>query len=346
MQSGRLQACYHWLVGPGDIRLEYEEFDPNDLADDEVLCRTQVSAISPGTELAAFAGLEALRPEIPTYPRWLGYMNVAEIVRAGRNAQTEFPEGTLIYSNTAHRSHFRLDKSKILGVLSSRHDPADASLAYLYRLAWVGLRRGRGEVGRDVAVLGLGAIGQCAAELAMRFGSNCLGISDHANARQLLREVGGSAIGRIEAEQRFVSVMPGEDQRFDIVVVTTNTWRDWHIALALARFGGIISVIGFPGRGQPGPDVNPLLPALFYDRQLTIMSAGLAGSAAGQGREDISVRTRDIRQILAWIDAETIVPSRLCMGMHPARDLAGAYGRLSQPDRAPGTIVLDWRADG
>jgi threonine dehydrogenase-like Zn-dependent dehydrogenase len=270
-------------------------------------------------------------------------MNVAEVLRAGRNVRAEFPDGILVYSHAAHRSHFRMAASRILAVIPRELGAAEASIAYLYRLAWTGLRRGGVEAGRDVAVVGLGAIGECAVELAVKFGSRCLAVSDHANARSSAQQIGAVGISRDDAEASFSSSSPSEDERFDLVLVTTNSWRDWQIALSLARFGAIISVIGFPGRGQGSPSVNPLLPSLFYDRQLSIMSAGLAGSGAGAGREDPAVLKRDIVQILNWISEGELKPSRLRMGVHPASDLAGAYRRLKAPDRGVGTLLLDWK---
>jgi threonine dehydrogenase-like Zn-dependent dehydrogenase len=336
-----IQARYYRLVAAGDVRFEQEQFDPSDVAEDEILCRTVMSAISPGTELAAFEGLEPLRTNVPAYPRWLGYMNVAEVVRAGRKAINHFPEGSSVYSHSGHRSHFRLETEGVIASVPPELNSGLASLAYLYRLAWMGLRRGEVESGRTVAIVGMGAIGQCAVELATMFGSKCLAVSDHRNARLSAQRLGGLAIGRNEAEERFVRGGPSDGERFDTVLVTTNSWRDWQIALALARFGGVISVIGFPGRGQGSPELNPLLPAHFYDRQLTIMSAGIDASAAG-GHGIHPALQRDTLQILDWMGTGQIDPSRVCMGAHPANDLIGAYHRLRMPDRGVGTLVLDW----
>jgi threonine dehydrogenase-like Zn-dependent dehydrogenase len=338
----RIQGRYHWLVGPGDIRLQWEELDEDELGREELLCRTLVSAISPGTELAAFEGREPLRRGVPAYPRWLGYMNVAEVIGAGSDARAEFPVGAIVYTHAAHRSHFRTDRSKVLGLVPDRLSAADASLCYLYRLAWVGLRRGRGNVAARVAVVGLGAIGLCAVELAAKFGCRSIAISDHANARQVAQGLGARSIGRDEAEECFVKQKGIDDEHFDCVLATTNGWRDWQIAMSLARFGGIISVVGFPGRGQDAPKINPLLPALFYDRQLTIMSAGLAGPMPGDGREDPSALRHDTVEIFRWMRLGEIIPARIRMGMHVATDLAGAYARLKSKERGVGTLVLDW----
>ena len=336
-----IESRYHWLVAPGKIEWACKEIDPGKLAPGEVCCRSLYSAISPGTELAAFDGLEPLRPNIAMFPRWLGYLNVSEVVAAGRDAAAEFPAGTIVYTGAAHRTHFVVDQTKVLAKVPQQLDAASATLAYLYRLALVGLVRGRGKIVASNAVVGLGAIGQCALELVKNAEAKCLGVSDHDGALASARALGISVAKRSEAETNFGNLQP-EQQLFEQVLVTTNSWRDWKIALSLARFGGIISVIGFPGRGQPAPDFNPLSPSLFYDRQLTIASAGSASFTLGEGRESPTALPDDMKYILQLMLDGHINPERLVIDTHPARDLTGAYARLKEPGRGAGTIVLDW----
>ncbi|MBY0532207.1 MAG: hypothetical protein K2P86_09575 [Xanthobacteraceae bacterium] len=336
-----VEAHYHWLVAPGKIDWIREAIEPEKISPTEICCRTLYSAISPGTELAAFDGLEPLRPNVSVFPRWLGYMNISAVIAAGAEAAVEFPRGTLVYTGAAHRSYFVLDKSKVLAKVPAGINAAEATLAYLYRLALVGLVRGRGKIVGSNAVVGLGAIGQCAIELAQSSGARCLGVSDHSEAKDTAHSLGAGILGRAHVESQFGAKQPDENL-FEQVLVTTNGWRDWKIAMSLARFGGIISVIGFPGRGQPAPEFNPLLPALFYDRQLTIASAGFASSALGEGRESPESLSRDMNDILRWMESGRVKPQRLVIDKYPASDLSGAYKRLKESNRGAGTIVLDW----
>jgi hypothetical protein len=76
------------LLAPNKLIFETENIDESLLASDEILCKTLVSAISPGTEIAAYNGLPPLRPMKP-YPRLVGYCNVSEIIDVGSNV-TEY----------------------------------------------------------------------------------------------------------------------------------------------------------------------------------------------------------------------------------------------------------------
>jgi threonine dehydrogenase-like Zn-dependent dehydrogenase len=106
----------------------------------------------------------------------------------------------------------------------------------------------------------------------------------------------------------------------------------------------VVSVIGFPGRGGEAPSRNPLASRYFYDRQLSLMSAGKAGPAAGDGREAPDAEKRDLAEILGWIASGRLDARALVAAVHPASDLAGAYRRLQERAREPGTVVLDWSA--
>lgn len=317
----KVEARYHWLAAPGRIELREERYDSAALEDGQMLCATRYSAISPGTELAAFNGLAPLRPSAAPYPRWLGYMNVAEVLAS----RGPVPAGALVYSHAAHRSHFVIDAGRVLAQVTL--DPCSASLAHLYRLAWSGLRRGRGTLPGRVGIVGLGAIGLCAVQVASLFGCQIVAVSEHASAAALARARGAQVHGRASAQ-----AMP-EGEGCDLVLVTTNSWRDWDLALSMTRYGAVVSVIGFPGRAGDTPRANPLDSRYFYDRQLSLISAGKAGFAAG-----------DLAQILEWIAAGRIDPKALIAAVHPAADLAGAYRALQAGARAPGTVVLDWRA--
>jgi threonine dehydrogenase-like Zn-dependent dehydrogenase len=56
----------------------------------------------------------------------------------------------------------------------------------------------------------------------------------------------------------------------DIIINTSNNWSDWKLALQLVRKGGVIVNLGFPGRGEPQPDFNPLDPQYVYFKSIQI----------------------------------------------------------------------------
>src|SRR5690606_38036320 len=132
---------------------EAETIDPAAEGPGGLICRTLFTAVSPGTELAAYVGLPPLRPTSAPYPRYLGYMNVARVEFAGADAARAYAPGTLVYTHAAHRSTFRIGAEAVLAAVPGGLDARLAAPAYLYRLAWNALRRGGLRPGMQVAVL-------------------------------------------------------------------------------------------------------------------------------------------------------------------------------------------------
>ena len=72
-----------WILNaPGDVFLDKIVLD-NNVKDDFVRVETQFSAISIGTEVAAYKGISPLRPVTNPYPRKVGYCNEAALRKLG-----------------------------------------------------------------------------------------------------------------------------------------------------------------------------------------------------------------------------------------------------------------------
>ena len=339
----KIEEKRYWLLSPRELTTQVNEIDTLKLESDEVACETLYTAISPGTELSAYEGDEPLRPSPPPYPRWLGYMNIARVVGTGSADVTKaFPVGSIVYSHFAHRSHFVAKTNLLIAAVDDELDLIDACVAYLFRLAWVGLRRGRVEPGRRVGIVGLGAIGQCAVQLGRFFGFDVTAVSSHRVSLALAESKGAHPLSKGEARARYLDRDPDDSERMDLVLVTGNSWEDWQVALALARFNGIISLLGFPGRGLVAPEFNPLGSRHVYERQLAIMCAGLATSSVGGGKMQADLLTRDIRQVFRWTQSGEINPRDIILDVLPAPNLESAYQELRKLSRKPGTIILDW----
>ena len=329
------------LVAPGDLRLEQKSLTVDALGEDALLCETVASAISPGTELAAFQGLPPLRPVPSPYPRRLGYMNVARVVATGSGSP--LPAGTLVYTHAAHCSHFVVPRAKVLAVVPATLSPVRASVAYLYRLGWNGLRRAAFKPGCRVAVIGLGAIGLATVQLSSHMGGRTTAISGQAEARARAERAGAATLDKSEASERFLPSLSAMADHMDVVIVTTGSWEDWELALSMTAFNGSIAVLGFPGRGLPPPATNPLASRYFYDRQITIAAAGFAPWPPGSGNEPPEVLAGDIQAILAAIEKNELDPAALIEETVRADRLADAYHRMTSARPGPGTIVLDWQ---
>jgi len=311
------------LLAPRQIVFEEQPLDPGRLAAGEVFAETLCSAISVGTEMAAYLGEPPLRPG-PAYPRLVGYCNVAEIRAAG--AGGAYAVGQRVLTTQSHRSAFVCRGDEILAPLPPGADAHHAATTYLFHLAHEALRTGGCAPQQRVAVIGLGTLGIATVALAASLGASVDAYSNRAPARQLARELGAAgAHARAEG---------ANGASADLVVTTSNRWDDWHLALALARDGAAISVLGFPGRGQPAPGFNPLDSRYFYDRQLRVLACGKAPREA---------RRESCAFLLAQIASGRLPAGRLIDGVSPWQELGAVYEELSRRQERQMTRILQWR---
>ncbi|MCZ6773293.1 MAG: zinc-binding dehydrogenase, partial [Proteobacteria bacterium] len=340
--SSMITAKVSMLVAPRQLVFCEERIDPDNLGCDEIFCQTLVSAISPGTEIAAYDGAPPLRPTAQPYPRLVGYLNVARVQATG-SAIRACTVGDRILTYMCHRSHFILSDDKVMAVLPTSLDSSAATLAYLYRLALNGLRRGQVQSDFSVAVIGLGPIGLCAVQQASMLGADVTAVSTRPEALALARRLGAaSTLCPVGNDPDSVTQEAGL-QELDLVITTSNRWEDWQLALRLPRFNGIIVVLGFPGRGQPPSLFNPLASRYLYDHQLSIVGAGMSPAMPGSREADgLDAQRADLREILDQMVAGAIDASHLIDGVVDAEKLANAYEALSKCRSGSGTLILRW----
>jgi len=173
------------FAAPFTVELRQVEISTDDLKPNEVLLETLYSLVSPGTELAILTGKESWA-RLPVVP---GYCNVGRVVATGQ-AVTKFVEGDIVLNYGAHRKYNRLpDKAFMLKV------PNDISLklAPITRMATVAFTSVRVsdiELGDDVAVAGLGLVGNIAAQLARLQGGRVIGLDISEGRLQLAQTCG------------------------------------------------------------------------------------------------------------------------------------------------------------
>lgn len=324
-----MRAFVYNLLAPRMLVLADETLDIKQIGQNQILAKTLVTCVSPGTEVAAFNGFPPLRPGAP-YPRVVGYCNVAEVVAVG-SAMKSVGVGMRILTGQSHRSAFIASTNDVMAIVPLSLDPVAACTTYLFHLGYYSLLRANAIAGMKVAVIGLGAIGLCTCAMASLAGMDVVGVSR--------RTKDWGALG-LEV------VADSDDQAArdaDIVVVTSNRWDDWLKALKLVRRGGCISVVGFPGREFGPPKFNPLDPQYFYDKQLSIVSCG--NPTSGQYPADIVRFTveRNCDFILKKIASDALPWQQLITRVFDASNLGQIYEQMSDRSSDLLCAALDWR---
>jgi threonine dehydrogenase-like Zn-dependent dehydrogenase len=129
----------------------------------------------------------------------------------------------------------------------------------------------------------------------------------------------------------------------DIVILTADTWIAWQDSMEIARFGGRVAVLGFPGRTQPAAPFNPLRAEWLYKKQLTIQGAGHASRSAC-GPEDVRFNlARSIEYIFDLMRRGDLDIGPLISHRLPYRRMREAYELAGRHAPELTAAVFDWR---
>jgi len=336
-----ISSTIYELPGPRELNVREEQLDLSLLADDAIAASTICSVISPGTEIAAYTGQPPLKPG-KVYPRVVGYCNVAEVVATGKDV-ADLKPGQRIATFQSHRSAFICPRSDVIARVESDINPVHAAATYLFHLGYHALLKVNAKAGLNVAVIGLGTLGLGAVAAATLLGCRTVGLSAQTSLRQTAESVGADAAldkGDSSAVDK-VAEWAGE-AGIGIVVITSNGWDDWRTALTLARTGGTISVLGFPGRGQPPPDFNPLDSQYLYAKQLTITADVLPHQTQVRQDEAPFELDKTYGYLLDQIRQGRLPVGSLVTEEADWRDLGKIYERMANRESGLLSAALNW----
>ncbi len=326
-----------WLNAPGALEIRQEAL-PAQLQARQLLCSTLVTAISPGTELAAFRGLPPLRPSV-VYPRLQGYCNVAQVMAVGPEVK-DFQPGDRILSFSSHRSAFVLDEQEVLLKLPVGANADHIACTYLFHLGYNAVLRSDIRAGSRVLVVGLGALGLTTVATAALAGARIFALSDQTRPAEIARQFGAqAAFSRAQLPQLADALGSG---LADVVVVTTNSWEDWNTALRYAGQRASIAVLGFPGRGEDNPRLNPLDSQYFYMKQLRIEAVGLSPELPDNRGFNRFNERANLEYLASQIMAGRLDPTPLITEVFRGQDIQEAYTAILSRRSSAITCLLKW----
>lgn len=330
------------LTGPRTLIFDEEILDPTTLAEDAVLAETVVTALSVGTELAAYTGKTPLRPG-SVYPRVNGYCNVARVIKAGP-AVKKYAEGDLILSFQSHRSAFICQESAVLLKVPEGTDPGLAATTYLFNLGYGSLLNTDFKPGCRVAVVGLGVLGMgTVAVAAMSAGRVAAFSNQQANLRIASRLGAENALTKTDPEAIDQYIQQTGIGGADIAILTSDAWEDWQLCMKVLRKRGVLGVISFPGRSQPSPAFNPLDSQYFYDKQIRILSAASVSTLDVSPHEIRFTRRRNCAFLLDMIATGRLPARELITSEHAWHELDQVYQNLEARTDGALSCLLHWK---
>ena len=225
---------------PGVAHLESTQLPAPEAG--QVLVRSHVTLISPGTERAFFLGLPNTTQD---YPQFTGYSNIGEIAACGPSV-ADYPLGMRVASASHHAQYAVVDAAECLP-LPEDNATSDQALVFfnLTSIALQGVRKARIELGESVVVIGAGLIGLLAIQLAKLSGAVPVVAVDIDTRRlEFARTVGADATVRAdENTTRHVAALCDSEGAATVIEATGNP-EAILTAFSLTRKHGRVVLLG------------------------------------------------------------------------------------------------------
>lgn len=302
------------FTAPQTVEVQQEEVSTDGLGRDELLIESLYSVVSAGTELACLAGREAWF----SLPRVPGYATVGRVAALG-GAVTGLCEGEVVLHYGGHQSFNRRKQGDFLLPVPEGIDGAVAAMTRLATVAFTSIRVSDIEAGDFVAVAGLGAVGNLAAQLAQIQGGRVIGVDVSAGRIALARKCGIEQTvnaAQEDAAARLEELTGGEGA----AAVIDATGNPRAIAGEMEWVGkrGELILLGTPRGGAGRPHG---------------VAAGRASLAAGLRYPQGSARVAVSRP--ARSQRQALPGAQLARGVVAAADRPAADARADHPRREP-----------
>lgn len=359
------------LYRKSDGRPMLEEVPPPVLRDGGVVVRTCYSLISSGTERAklelgqkGLVGKAAARPQLvqqvlesvrqeglrATYDKVrnqldryepLGYSSSGIVWAVGRGAE-EFRVGDRVAcagGGYANHADFAFIPRNLCARVPDSVPLEVAAFATIGAIALQGLRQAELVLGENVAVIGLGLVGQLTAQLCKAAGCRVLGMDRDAARSELARKLGIDEV-----------VLPGNDpvsaarafspQGVDVALITaaTPSSEPVEVGTQLLRDRGRVVIVGEVGM--------ELSRALFYEKELELrLSRSYGPGRYDPAYEELGIdypvgyvrwtEKRNIEAFLQLLGEKKIALAPLITHRFSSSNAAAAYdligGKKSEP---------------
>lgn len=305
---------------PGIVKVE--EWEVPSVGEREVLLKTHLTLISPGTERAWLLHLPNTPSNFPQYP---GYSAVGEVIATGERVE-RFKVGDRVVWAGRHAAHAVVTEDALLHAPPELTDE-EAVFFRLTSIALQGVRKARIELGESVVVLGLGLIGLLALQLAkISGGFPVIGVDLSEVRLDFARKVGAD-ITLLSDDALIGKVIDLTDGGAHVVIEATGNPEAVNLAFKLARQMGRVILLGST-RGET-KSVN------FYEvhrKGITIVGAHDSARPKVDSSHGFWTAHDDNVLALKLLSAHRLQVSPLLTHRFPARHAPKAYELLLRND--------------
>ncbi len=324
---------------------EYEttEWTPSDIPEGHILIRTEYSLISPGTELAFYTGthIDLNNPsnrwaKFPFYP---GYASVGEVIAIGDKIN-QVQVGQKVLALGHHASYDVIYYSDDYIVPLPDHvDPKHALFARLAEISSSALIQSKFSAGIHVAIIGMGLIGNLAAQLYTLQGAHTIGIDVDEERLSIAKATNVTSTilsGEFIDVSAAIKELTGGGEP-DIVVEATGSPALVNTALEAVRSHGQVILLGSP-RGTAEIDIYR------HIHKKAVSLIGAHGSI--KGIDGLPSTAQLLRYVLKLISNGSLIINPLITHILPADQAERGYQLLLNKNEGALGVILDWTTHG
>lgn len=300
-----------------------------------MIVRTHITVISPGTELARWGGKTLRFARSRPMSRFLpGYANIGTVLAAG--AAVPARPGDRVYTMATHTSVARVDLRQDLCIpVPEGLADEEAVFARLATVSMTTLLTTIARGGDAVAVIGLGLVGNLAAQIFQHCGMSVSAIDRSEARRAVAARCGLRSVVGPEAATDLA-------QRHRLVVEASGSAEALASAVDLTASGGEIVMVGAPWGGAENSVPSGRLMGEIFLRFLRLRS----GSEWEIPRQPAPLALGSIHRnsvvALDWLAAGHLRVAPLITHRLPPEAAEDAYAGLrSRPDEYLG-VLFRW----
>jgi threonine dehydrogenase-like Zn-dependent dehydrogenase len=263
--------------------IEYRDYEDAPLLPDQVRVRAIVSGIKHGTEMSLYSGDtpfvdRVFDPELRMfilgegkglYPCRLGSWLVGEVIETG-DAVTQYRVGDIVHGEMAHRPTNAIGEAKIFPLAEGMR-PEHAVFTDPTIFALGAVHDARVKVGDNIAVFGMGALGQIAIQIARLNGARRVFAVDRIPSRlDLARQFGADmALNAAECDPALEIKRATDAKGVDAAIDISGAYGALQSGIRSVHPGGLlVSASYFKG------DRGPLdLGAEWHHNRLTLVGS-------------------------------------------------------------------------
>lgn len=328
------------VVEPGKIELRENDLDEN-LEPHQALVQAEYSVVSAGTEGAGFTGLVKEMPfgDGGHYPRNTGYGHLGQVLAVGSDVSMCQP-GDRVLSFSSHSSVVKADAKRMAMPVSKDGEGKYMAFTRMAGVSISALRSSSVQAGDTVLIIGMGLVGNFAAQLFQMAGADVM-VADLSDLRlEKARQCGIERTvnpNSTDLETAVKDWTGGEGVH--IAVEAIGISEVVAQATLLTRRHGEVILLGSP-RAHATFDVTPML------LHIHLQAIRMIGSLEWRWPAHPTERTRDLftnyRQLADWIAAERIKVAPLLTHLASPADCQDIYDGLTGKKEEYQSAVFDW----